>query len=1386
MTTTPAVQLWPLAPLQEGLLFHALGDDSALDVYTMQSSYRFTPAPGSDVVARACAALLERHEVLRAGFTTAVAERPVQFVPATVRLPLVVEDLRGLRPDEVEPALDRIQRRERQTRFVMDRPPLIRFVDVRLPERDGAPSSMLVVTNHHILFDGWSDALLVTELLAHLAAGGRDETLPPPPSFRDYLGWLGARDTEAAARSWRTAMDGVRGGTLVAESASSDTVLPGVVERDLGPRLTAAVDALARRCAVSVSTVYSTAWGLVLRALTGSDDVLFGTTVSGRPAELPGVERMVGLFLNTVPQRVRVLPHRSVAELLVESQRMQAAVLDAHHVGLGAIQQAVGVGPLFDTLYVMRNTPEDDEGLDALSAATGLTELEGGDATHYPLTAIVHPGRDTRLTLSYREDAFSAADAERIVAALGRTLAAMTDDHKAPVGSIRAWPEPVADVRRGSGTLGPESLGPESLIALLERSARAHPDRIALIDADGPLSYAQLWTGIVDTATALGDAGVSAGQLVGIDLPRGSATVVAILGVLARGAAYVPVDQSHPAAHRAALLSGAGVRCVLAAGDAADASVPVVAVPAAAEVTAPPSATTADELHPGYRHDDLAYVIHTSGSTGAPKAVQIAHAGLVNMLDNHRRRIFEPAGADPSTPFTVAHAVSFAFDMSWEELLWLVDGHTVLVLDEDTRHDPALMVAALEHHRVDVVNVTPSLGQVLVEAGLLRGHSPRLVLLGGEAVTSGLWETLRDAPGVVGYNLYGPTEYTINTLGGGTEDSPTPIVGRPIDRTEVHVLDSSLHPVAVGVPGELWVTGIGLAHGYRGRPGLTAERFVACPFGPEGARMYRTGDVVVQRPNGQLDFVGRGDDQVKIRGHRVEPGQVQALVARSALVASCAVVARTAPSGGSVLVAYVVPSATDPGDPGDPGAGELADRLRSELRAQVPEHLVPSAVVTLDALPLTVNSKLDVRALPEPELGTGARVPARTPLEQQLCDAFASALGVDEVGAEDDLFALGGHSLTAMRAASLATASTGRRVSVGAVMAAATPRALAGRVGTAADPHAVLLPLGTGGAGGRPGRAHRSGAAAAMPTVFVHGALGLGWSFSTLAARLPGAPAAWALQSPGLSGWPDGVPATAAQLVGPLAAAVDEGTRHARGDGGLRLVGWSFGAHLLGHLEAALADRGVFVTSAVLLDPGPPSTAEAAAAPDAGGTSDTALTDGQRHEPAAEQEALAFLVRASGSEPPEWLTPPYRRREVLAHLAEGAGVFATFSEQELEAMLDCFAVNSRLLAGLPARPPRAETALVSATIGTTTAELDLAERGWSGLAASVGSTLRTLRLDVDHDSFTTPSGAEQLMRLLAHEDADTAGDAPRSSPAPTPPHDKTTTTTTTTTTTGES
>jgi amino acid adenylation domain-containing protein/non-ribosomal peptide synthase protein (TIGR01720 family) len=957
----PVAAVWPLSPLQDGLFFHAGFDGSAAggaagggavqDAYTVQEVVHLDHRVDPDRLRAACAAVLAAHDGIRAGFTSEGLPGPVQFVAEHLEPPVTEVDLSAVPAADRDARVEEVLAADRATRFDLARPPLFRLLLLRLGDTDA-----VVVHRHLLLWDGWSAWLFLTALLAHCA--GETDGLPAPGSYADYLRWLEGRDPERGVAAWAAALDGLAEPTLVDPAGTPAAQAPRVVEAELPAGTAERLRVLAHEHGLTANTVFSTAWALVLATATGRTDVVFGTAVAGRPAEVPGVEDTIGLFLNTVPAQVRLAPDEPVLDLLARVQDERLALAEHESTGLGIIQRRSGHRRLFDTLFVMRGADTAQrEGLRRL----GVTDLRNADATHYPLNLVVTPGETWSVLVSHRPDVVApdAADAHlaRFTAVLGQLLG----DPAVPVARLDTV---LPGERRPA--VPAEPTGGETIADLLAAQAAATPDAVALVSGDARLTYAELDAAVNRTARLLLARGARPERVVALALPRSAETVVALFAVLRTGAAYLPLELDHPAERLRATLDDAAPLCLLSTGGVArrlmtdslgTGGLPAVLlddpVTAAERAALPGEPLTDDELGAfapsrPRRLDHPAYLIYTSGSTGRPKGVVTPHRGLTNMQLNHRREIFDPVvAAQGGRRLRIAHTVSFAFDMSWEELLWLVEGHEVHVCDEELRRDARALVAYCDAHRIDVVNVTPTYAHLLFEEGLLDdegdAHRPPLVLLGGEAVSDAVWSTLRDTDGTLGYNLYGPTEYTINTLGGGTADSAAPTVGRPIRSTTAHVLDPWLRPVPDGVPGELYIAGEGLARGYLDRPALTAERFVADPAVP-GTRMYRTGDLVRRGTDGLLDFLGRTDDQVKIRGYRVEPGEVAAVLDAHPLVARSAVVAVPDPAAAGTrrLVGYVVPAPLDPAGRAAAEAEQVAawEQIYSDEYTEIPTALV--------------------------------------------------------------------------------------------------------------------------------------------------------------------------------------------------------------------------------------------------------------------------------------------------------------------------------------------------------------------------------------------------------------------------------------------------------------
>ncbi|WP_020722883.1 non-ribosomal peptide synthetase [Actinomadura atramentaria] len=1020
----------PLSPLQQGFFFHAVfdaGTDSG-DVYTAQLVLDLAGPLDAAALRTAAATLLRRHPNLRAAFWHENLSKPVQVIPRSVELPweeVVVAD---------RAEADAVVARERVRPFPVTEPPLLRFTLVRL----GPDEHRLVFTHHHILLDGWSTPVLATELFALYVQGGHDTGMPRVTPYKNYLAWLAGQDRDAARAAWRAALDGVAEPSLVApEAAGLPPVPPERAAAALDGRLAKKLTRVARRHGATLSTVLQAAWGVVLGRVLGRDDVVFGATVSGRPPELPGVEEMIGLFINTLPVRVRFRPGESLGDLLERLQDEQTDLLPHHHLGLTDIQRAAGHGgALFDTMTVLENYPFDPDAMDGSLNGVRITAADAYDATHFPLSFVAAPtGDGLQLRLHYRPDVYTADLADALLARVRRVLEAVAADPATPIGALPlAGPDDLAALAdwNDTGAVG----RPGTLADLFAERAAATPGAVALVAGDAALTYAELDARAGRLAAALAARGAGPEERVAIVLPRVPDLVVAVLAAHRAGAAYVPVDPEYPADRVADMLADARPVATVTAGGLAPDAPGRLSLDDPLPDAAPPENAAGPE--------NTAYVIYTSGSTGRPKGVAVPHSAVLAYYEAHRTAFFDPAvAAAGGRRLRFAHLASFSFDTSWMGLLWMYHGHELHLVDDATRRDVEAFAAYVDAARIDLINTTPSHLRSLRESGLLDPdgrHLPAHLLLGGEAVDPALWDELRALPGVAARNFYGPTESAVDVMNLPFAAADRPAIGAPHPGARAYVLDAALQPVPPGVAGELYLAGPQLARGYHDRPGLTAERFTADPFGAPGARMYRTGDLVrqVAGPDGAriVEYLGRADDQVKIRGFRIELGEVESALTALPGVAQAAAVVRD-----GRLAAYAVPES---------GTALDTAALRRALAERLPDHMVPATVTALDALPLTVSGKTDRRALPEPDAAATVGRGPRSPQEEILCGLFADVLGVARVGAGDGFFALGGDSLTATRLVSRVRTAFGVELPVRALFEAPTVAGLAARLDEAA------------------------------------------------------------------------------------------------------------------------------------------------------------------------------------------------------------------------------------------------------------------------------------------------------------------------------------------------
>ncbi len=1065
----PRPERLPLSFAQQRLWFIGQLEPSAL--YNIPVVVRLAREVDAAALEAALRDVIGRHEVLRTVFP-ADGGQPFQSILALQELnwglEIVEVPLAGLREAAGSAA-----------RYVFD---LAAEVPIRAwLLTAGADERVLVVVVHHIAADGWSAGPLSQDLSAAYAArcAGRPPAWEPlPVQYADYALWqrelLGSEDDPDSLISrqvghWRRAL----AGAPLELALPFDRPRPAVdshrghtAELEVPAAVCARLRELARGHGVTAFMVVQAALAVLLSKLGAGADIPVGTAVAGRADE--ALDDLVGFFVNTLVIRTDLAGNPEFRQVMDRVRETSLAAFEHQDVPFDRLVEELAPArslvrhPLFQVMLAAQST-----------AAAAALSLAGTNAQAMSPSApmagfdlevgvgeAVDPGGalvGLRVAVTGAADLFDAGTVDGIVGRLVRVLDAVTADPGLRLSDTDVLePSERHQLLTGWNDTA-ATMPPVAVPEMFEAQAARTPDAVAVVCGNQRVTYAELDARSSRLARYLAGLGAGPESVVGLCLPRDVDMIVALLAVLKAGAAYLPIDPELPVGRVSFMLADAAPVCVLTVSGCAETvsgPVPVVALDDP-QVAVAVSAIAASGPRTSPAAGQLAYVMYTSGSTGAPKGVAVAHQSVANLAAAHAGALFAPPdGACGRRARRVVMTASVSFDASWDQLSCLLAGHELHIVDAATWTDPALLERWLVSSEIDHLDATPSYVRVLMDQGLFDRWRPSSIVVGGEAVDAWLWERLRALPGVECRNLYGPTEATVDALAARLDVSPVPVLGTPIANTRVFVLDEWLCPVPPGVAGELFIAGAGLARGYAGQAGLTAGRFVADPFDPDGGggRLYRTGDVARWTVGGQLVFVGRADEQVKIRGFRVEPGEVETVLAACPQVGQAAVVSRDDAAGGQRLVAYVVP-----GD-GAAGAGGLSEVVREFAAGRLPEYMVPAAVVALDALPLTPNGKLDRRALPSPDFagGTG-RGPAGA-REELLCQAFAQILGLESVGPEDDFFALGGHSLLAVRLVSRVRAVLGIEVPLRALFEAATPAALAVRLDWAGAARAALVP----------------------------------------------------------------------------------------------------------------------------------------------------------------------------------------------------------------------------------------------------------------------------------------------------------------------------------------
>jgi amino acid adenylation domain-containing protein len=1148
---------YPLTRLQTGMLYHSHLDASG-STYHDLLCLKVTGPFDADRLRQVLTALAVGHEVLRSGMDLITYSEPMQLVYDTAELPLAVEDLTGLDESAQSGWIARWRAAEKVAPFDLATPPLLRVCAQLL----SGQAFWLNLSFHHAILDGWSLSLLTSWLLRKY-----DEALaghvPEPPRlatrFREYV--LLERKVLADRKAqgyWRTLLDGAevsalpRAGSLGHGESGVQTH-----RTHLGADLTREIRALAANTRVAAKAVLFAAHAGVISWMSGQSRIITGRVANCRP-ETEDAEQMVGLFLNTVPMVVET-KGRNWLDLVRQAHRAELDMLAYRRYPLSQIQRDLNRDLLFETIADYRAMRSYGSLSLRRLRRLRVDDVSFFEQTNFPFAANFSADPQTgeiQLAISFDSAQFSVGQIDAIGGYYTTALTAIVAN---PHGSLSRTelmsPAETTRLKERNRTAATFPLD-RTLPRLLAEAARRHPDKVALRAGDRELTYAAVFQQANRLAGRLRTLGVGADVVVGVYMRRSPELIVALLAVLMAGGAYLPLDPNYPPDRLSFILADSQALVVLADSGSAPpgSSATVLAVG--------PEALTEgrdDNLDPGPLADHLAYMIYTSGSTGRPKGVRITHRAMVNLLLSMSSRVGLAVG-DRWLAIT-----SLSFDIAGLEVFApLLAGAELILPPDDVVPGPELLSLL---RTATIAQATPSSWRMLIEMGL--GAEPGIrAICGGEALPADLAEQLAERMGAV-WNAYGPTETTIWSCLQPVHPGEPVTIGKPLENTQVHVLNDNLRPVPAGTVGELYIGGEGVARDYWNRRGLTAGRFVADPFGRPGSRLFRTGDMVRWLPDGTLDFLGRSDYQVKIRGFRIEPGEIESTLIVHESVKHALVVSRPDPGGGRRLIAYLVPAAP-------PLA--TSEELRTHLAAKVPDYMVPSAFVWLDAFPLTPNGKINRDALPEAgrdDTTTGELVEPATPTERLIARVWAEELGLERIGATDTFGQLGGHSVAALRVVLRIREMTGHEVPLARLLTSTTVATLGEVIdGSLREQGSILVPL-----------RERTG----TPLFLVHPLGGTVFCYGALTDALPADQPVVGIQAFDLVG-PDGPRPDRIEVI---ARHYLQAVRSVQAEGPYRLGGWCMGGVVSYEMARQLEQQGeqvavLFLIDSSFADPVPP------------------------------------------------------------------------------------------------------------------------------------------------------------------------------------------------------
>ncbi|WP_095143824.1 non-ribosomal peptide synthetase [Pseudomonas sp. Irchel s3b6] len=1049
--------LYPLTPMQEGMLLHTLLEPGT-GLYYMQDRYRIHSELDPQRFAQAWQAVIARHEALRASFCWDIGAQMLQVIHTPGSTPIEFLDWSSVAEDEQEPKLQALLKAEREAGFdLLHQAPFhLRLIRV------GAARYWFMMSNHHILIDAWCRSLLMNDFFEiYTAMGeGREAQLAVAPRYRDYIGWLQRQDMAEARQWWKHNLQGFERTTSIPgdrpflreHAGDSGGMIVGDCYTRLDARAGARLRELAQAYQLTVNTFAQAAWALVLRRVSGDRDVLFGVTVAGRPVEMPEMQRTVGLFINSIALRVK-LPEDdqpcSVRQWLSDLLDSNMQLREYEYLPLVNIQEQSELPkgqPLFDSLFVFENAPVEVSVLDRAQSLNATSD-SGRTHTNFPLTAVCYPGDDLGLHLSYDQRYFDASTVERMLGEFKRLLIALIDGFHGDMADLPLLGEQERDFLI-NGCNQSEHHYPlqQSYVELFEAQVAAYPQRIAVSCLDQCHSYSELNQRSNRLGHALVAAGVRMDQPVALLAERTPDLLGMIIGSFKAGAGYLPLDPDLPSQRLSRIIELSHTPLLVCSAACREQAVALLDEFGCANrprllVWEEVQAGQAPVHNPGIYSgpDNLAYVIYTSGSTGLPKGVMVEQRGMLN------NQLSKVPYLQLSKTDVIAQTASQSFDISvWQFLAAPLFGARVDIVPNAIAHDPQGLLAHVQAQGITVLESVPSLIQGMLAQERMSLDGLRWMLPTGEAMPPELaYQWLLRYPDIGLVNAYGPAECSDDVAffrvdQASTRGSYLPI-GTPTDNNRLYLLDGALELVPLGAVGELCVAGTGVGRGYVSDPLRTAPVFVPNPFGAPGERLYRSGDLARRRPDGVLEYVGRVDHQVKIRGYRIELGEIEARLHEQPEVREAAVCVQEGVNGKHLVGYLVVSDSTQ-------DQGEQLEGIKQRLRAVLPDYMVPLHWLWLSRMPLNANGKLDRKQLPALAIGQLQSQDYQAPgteLEQTLADIWAQVLKVEQVGVRDNFFELGGHSLLATQIASRVQNALQRDVPLRAMFECSTVQALA-------------------------------------------------------------------------------------------------------------------------------------------------------------------------------------------------------------------------------------------------------------------------------------------------------------------------------------------------------